>query len=107
MVAINKVILVGPVYQVKTIETQSGKDMITFTVKTWRPGRKKEDGSRGDDIKSWHNVVAYGGAARVLREHLTDGKVLYVEGVIDYYKDKNDVLRVQIILENFTFTGDN
>lgn len=107
MVAINKVILVGPVYQIKKLETRTGKDMLVFTLKTWRPTGKNEDGSKKDDKVQWHNVVAYSGAAKVLEQYLQDGKCLYVEGALDYYKDSNDVLRTQVVLEEFSFTGDN
>lgn len=106
MVAINKVILVGPVYQIKKIETRSGKDMLVFTLKTWRPMGKNEDGTKKDDKVAWHKVAAYAGASKVLGQYLTEGKCLYIEGSIDYYKDSNDVERTQIVVEEFTFIGE-
>jgi len=107
MIAVNKLILLGPAYQIKSIPTRSGKAMLSFTIKTWRPAGKNQDGSKKEDIKAWHNVVAYGGAAEVLERYLVDGKVIYVEGTVDYYKDKDGVNRTQIILESFSFVGDS
>jgi single-strand DNA-binding protein len=107
MIAVNKVILLGPVYQIKSIETKTGKDMIAFTLKTWRPMGKLEDGTKREDKKSWHKVVAYGNAAKVLTQYLEDGKIIYLEGSVDYYKDKDSVERTQIVLESFSFVGDN
>ena len=107
MIAVNKVILLGPVYQIKKIETRSGKDMVAFTLKTWRPMGKNEDGTKKEDKKSWHKVVAYGNAAKVLTQYLEDGKIIYLEGLVDYYKDKESVERTQIVLESFSFVGDS
>jgi single stranded DNA-binding protein len=108
MLAVNKVILLGPVYQIKKIETKSGKDMVAFTLKTWRSAGKNEDGTRKEDKKSWHKIVSYGSAATVLEKYLEDGKVIYLEGLMDYYKDKDGIERSQVILESFSFiSGDN
>jgi len=106
MVAVNKVILLGPVYQIKKIETKSGKDMIAFTLKTWRPMGKNEDGTRKEDKKTWHKIVSYGAAANVLEKYLKDGKIIYIEGVLDYYKDKDNIERTQVVLEEFSFMSE-
>lgn len=106
MIAVNKLILVGPVYQIKKIPTRSGKPMLAFTVKTWRGQGKNEDGSKKDDKKAWHNVVSYGAAAEILEKYLVDGKVIYLEGCLDQYKDKEGTERWQVVLETFSFIGD-
>lgn len=107
MVAVNKVILVGPCYNMKSIPTKTGKPMLAFTLKTWKPMGKNEDGSKKDDKVSWHNIVAYAGAAEVLERYLTKGKIIYVEGVLDYREDNNGVKHTQIIVESFSFVGDS
>lgn len=107
MIAVNKLILLGPVYNITSVPTKSGKAMLSFTLKTWRPGGKDSHGNKREDKKAWHNVVAYGGAAEVLEKYLEDGKIIYIEGTVDYYQDKNGVNRTQIVLENFSFVGDS
>lgn len=102
MVSVNDVTLLGFVYQIKEIPTKTGKEMLTFTVKTWRSGGKDEAGNKKEDKKSWHKVVAYSNNAKVLKQHLTDGKIIYIDGTLDYYKDSNGVDRTQVIVETFS-----
>lgn len=98
MSCFNKVILIGPCYQIRSITTKSGKDMIAFTLKTWQ---KSGDSER----KAWHDVVAYSGAAKVLTANLKEGEHLFIEGRIDQYKDSEGTNRSQIIAEEFKFLG--
>jgi YD repeat-containing protein len=101
MIAVAKATLLGPVYDLQPGKTKSDKAMLTFSVKTWRP-----QGEGREDKKNWFRVVAYDGAARVLSEHLRDGKILYLDGKLDMYRDKEGIERLQIILETFSFVGD-
>jgi single-stranded DNA-binding protein len=98
MSCVNKVILLGPCYSLKPIETKSGKKMLLFSLKTWQKIGAEEK-------KVWHSLAAYAGAAEVLIKNLKDGEHLYVEGRIEQYKDKDDVQRNQIVVEEFKFVS--
>lgn len=98
MSCFNKVILIGPCYQIKSIVTKTGKDMIVFTLKTWHKAGEEER-------KAWHNIVAYSGAAKVLAANLKEGEHLFIEGRIDQYRDNEGNNRSQIIAEEFKFLG--
>jgi single-stranded DNA-binding protein len=106
MLPVNKVILLGPVYQIKEIPTKSGKEMLAFSLKTWRSGGKDEEGNKKEDKKSWHKIIAYSDNAKILKQYLVDGKIVYLEGTLDYYKDKDGLDRTQVILNFFSFFSD-
>jgi single-stranded DNA-binding protein len=96
MSCVNKVILLGPCFNIKPITTNSGKEMVSFNLKTWVKSGETER-------KCYHNCVAYSGAATVLINNLQDGEFLYVEGRIDQFKDSHDNYRSQVIIEEFKF----
>jgi single-stranded DNA-binding protein len=98
MSCVNKIILLGPCFNIKPITTKGGKEMVSFTLKTWIKSGETER-------KCYHNCVAYSGAATVLVNNLQDGEFLYLEGRFDQYKDKDNNSRSQIIVEEFKFVS--
>ena len=100
MIAVAKTIFVGAAYNQKMIETKSGKSMLAFTLRTWRPKKGQED------KVCFFDIVAYSSAADVLSKYLTDGKLLYLDCTADQYKGKDGQSRVQFIVNEFTFVGD-
>jgi single-stranded DNA-binding protein len=98
MSCVNKVILLGPCFNIRPIITKTGKEIVTFTLKTWIKSGESER-------KCFHNMIAYSGAATVLKNNLQEGEFLYVEGRADQYKDKDEIQRSQVIVEEFKFVS--
>lgn len=78
---INKVILVGNLGRDPELRaTQSGTAVANFTLATterWtdRQGQRQER-------TEWHRIVAWGKLAEIVKEYLTKGKQVYIEGSI-------------------------
>jgi single-strand DNA-binding protein len=94
MASVNKVILVGNVGRDPEIRyTQSGEPIANFslaTSETWndKSGQKQER-------TEWHRVEVFGKTAQVVRDYVTKGRPLYIEGSIAYqeYTDKDGIKR--------------
>ena len=99
MIAVSKATLVGATYNMKMIETKSGKPMLKFSLKVWRPTKD------GKDKVSFLPIVAYSSAATILGKYLDEGKLIYLDCAIDVYKDQNGNERFQFIVEQFSFLG--
>lgn len=98
----NLVIIGGPVYNIKKIESKSGKAMVSFTIASY-----SYKGEGKDQKVQFHQVVAYGKSAEIILQYVTEKRKLLVEGELDYYKDSNDVSRTQIIMKEFSFADGN
>lgn len=94
----NNVQLMGRVYNLKPGETKGGKPMVFFSLATF-----KKMGEGKDDKAQFHSCVAYGNLADIIIKHVEEKRSLFVEGEVDYYKDKEEVQRTQIILQRFEF----
>lgn len=90
--------LIGPCYDFNLSQTKTGRDLLVFTLKSWRKSRQ------GEDKVCWWRVVAYEGNARVLHKYLHNGRVVVVDGHMDLYND-NGQEKFQIIMEKFYFLG--
>src|SRR6187549_1495955 len=83
MASVNKVTLIGNVGKDPEIRyTQSGEPIANFSLATsenWtdKSGQKQEK-------SEWHRVEVFGKPAVVVRDYVTKGKPLYVEGSIHY-----------------------
>jgi len=100
MIAVARATILGACYNIKTLETKTGKSMLVFSVRTWKPGKD------GKDKVSFLPVVAYSGSADILGKHLFEGKLIYLDCDIDTYKDKEGKERFQFIVKEFSFLGD-
>jgi single-stranded DNA-binding protein len=101
MRAVTKAILLGAAYNLKRIETKSGKSMVTLQLRTWK-------GKKGVDEKiTFLHVVAYSAIADIFEKYLTDGKLVYLDCELDVYKDKEGKDRYQFIVITYGFIGDN
>jgi single-strand DNA-binding protein len=99
MMGINNVVLLGKVYNVKTMVSKNDKPITFFTLTTYK---KQREGDK--DKAQFHNCVAYGKLAEILGEHLREKTDLYVDGQIDYY-EKDGVNHTQIIVRESQFIG--
>jgi len=83
MASVNKVILIGNLGRDPEIRyTQSGEPIANFSIATnevWndRSGQKQER-------TEWHRVEVFGKTAQVVRDYLTKGRSVYIEGTIRY-----------------------
>src|SRR6185503_19739992 len=83
MASVNKVILIGNLGRDPEIRyTQGGEHIANFSLATnevWtdKSGQKQER-------VAWHRVEVFGKAAQVVRDYLTKGRQVYVEGSIRY-----------------------
>ena len=79
MASLNKVILIGNLCKDPEVRyTQGGAAVANFTLATneaWtdKAGAKQEK-------TEWHRIVVWGKTAEIVREHLTKGRQVYVEG---------------------------
>jgi single-strand DNA-binding protein len=83
MASVNRVILIGNLGRDPEIRyTQGGDPIANFSLATneaWtdRSGQKQER-------TEWHRVEVFGKAAQVVRDYLSKGRQVYVEGSIRY-----------------------
>jgi single-strand DNA-binding protein len=77
--SVNKVILLGNVGKDPEIKAlPSGSTVANFSIATSE--RFKDKGGEWQDKTEWHNVVAYGKLADIIRDYVKKGAKLYVEG---------------------------
>ena len=83
MASVNRVILIGNLGRDPEIRyTQGGEPIANFSLATnevWtdKSGQKQER-------VAWHRVEVFGKAAQVVRDYLSKGRQVYVEGSIRY-----------------------
>lgn len=89
MASLNRVSLIGNVGKDPEIRyTQAGEPIMSFslaTTETW-------EGKQGKQEKTeWHKVDVFGALAKALKDYITKGKKLFVEGklVYDEWEDKS------------------
>ncbi|MBD3257330.1 single-stranded DNA-binding protein [candidate division GN15 bacterium] len=106
--SVNKAILVGNLGKDPELRyTPSGRAVATFSIATNRRWTG-QDGQK-QEATTWHNIVAWGRQAEVMKEYLRKGQQVYIEGRIDNrsYDDKEGNKRYisEVVVENFTFIG--
>lgn len=90
MKSVNKVLLLGNVGKDPEIRSTGGGTLVaSFTVAT--SDRAKNASGEWVDRTEWHNLVAYGRTAEIVRDYVRKGSKLYVEGKIQTrsWDDKN------------------
>ena len=96
---VNKVILLGNVGRDPEIWSMpSGTQTANFSIATsYKPKDR-------DEKTEWHNLVAFGKAAEIIRDYVKKGSRLYVEGRLDtqtWEKDGVKKYRTSIIVDEF------
>ncbi len=83
MASVNKVILIGNLGRDPEIRyTQGGEPIANFSLATserWtdRQGQKQEK-------TQWHRVEVFGKTAQIVKDYLSKGRPVYIEGSINY-----------------------
>lgn len=98
MKGLNSVNLMGHTYNIKGMTSKNGKPITFFTLTTY-----EKQGEGKEDKPLFHSCVAYGKLAEMLAEKLTDKKVIFLSGSIDYY-EKDGVKNSQIKVASVSFT---
>jgi single-strand DNA-binding protein len=81
MKSVNRATLLGNVGRDPEIKvTGSGTSVANFSIATSE--RYKDKSGEWQDRTEWHNVVAYGRPADIIRDYVRKGSKLYVEGRI-------------------------
>jgi single-strand DNA-binding protein len=106
--SVNKAILIGRLGKDPELKyTPSGKAVCNFTVAT----NERWSGADGqkNETTTWHNIVAWGKQAELLKEYLSKGREVYIEGRIDNRTyDKKDGTKgyiSEVVVQNFQFIG--
>ena len=83
MASVNKVILIGNLGRDPEIRyTQAGEPIANFSLATSEKWTGK-DGQKQERTE-WHRVEVFGKSAQVVRDYLSKGRSVYVEGQIRY-----------------------
>ena len=106
---VNKVILLGNVGKDPEIRaTGGGTTVASFTLATAE--RTKDQQGNWTDKTEWHNLVAYGRTAEIVRDYVKKGKELFIEGRLQTrsWDDKESgqkKYRTEIIVNEMTLLG--
>lgn len=76
---LNKVMIIGRLGRDPEMRyTPSGRPVTTFSVATSRTWNTSEGGRRTET--EWFNVVAWSNLAEICKQHLSKGRLVYIEG---------------------------
>lgn len=106
---VNKVILLGNVGKDPEIRTtQGGMNVASFSLATAE--RTKDQTGNWTDKTEWHNLVAFGRTAEIVRDYVKKGTQLYIEGKIQTrsWDDKESgqkKYRTEIIVNEMNLLG--
>ena len=106
---VNKVLLLGNVGKDPEMRaTGGGTAVATFSLATAE--RTKDQQGNWTDKTEWHNLVAYGRTAEIVRDYVKKGKELFIEGRIQTrsWDDKESgqkKFRTEIIISEMTLLG--
>lgn len=104
--SVNKVILLGNVGKDPEIRSTGGGTMVAnFGLAT--TDRTKDAQGNWQDRTEWHNVVAYGRLAEIVRDYVKKGHKLFIEGRLTTrnWDDKDTgkkVYRTEIIVNDLS-----
>ena len=106
---VNKVLLLGNVGKDPEIRaSQGGMTIASFTLAT--ADRQKDQGGQWTDKTEWHNLVAFGRTAEIVRDYVKKGTQVFVEGKIQTrsWDDKESgqkKYRTEILVNEMSLLG--
>ena len=106
--SVNKAILIGRLGKDPELRyTSGGKAVASFSLATserW----SAVDGTKQEST-TWHNIVVWGKQAEIMKEYLSKGREVYIEGRIANrsYDDKDGVKKYisEVVVQSFQFIG--
>lgn len=106
---VNKVLLLGNVGKDPEIRaSQGGMTIASFTLAT--ADRQKDQTGQWTDKTEWHNLVAFGRTAEIVRDYVKKGSQIFVEGKIQTrsWDDKESgqkKYRTEILVNDMSLLG--
>ena len=106
---VNKVLLLGNVGKDPEIRaSQGGMAIASFTLAT--ADRQKAQTGQWTDKTEWHNLVAFGRTAEIVRDYVKKGSQIFVEGKIQTrsWDDKESgqkKYRTEILVNDMSLLG--
>jgi single-strand DNA-binding protein len=106
---VNKVLLLGNLGKDPELRTTaSGMTVASFSLAT--ADRQKDQQGNWTDKTEWHNLVAFGRTAEIIRDYVKKGSQIYVEGKIQTrsWDDKTSgekKYRTEILVNDLTLLG--
>ena len=107
--SVNKVTLLGNLGKDPEIKfLPSGQAVANFSIATTE--RFKDKDGQWQDRTEWHNIVAYGRTAEIVRDYVKKGNKLYVDGRLTTrsWDDKDTgkkVYRTEIVVNDLVLIG--
>ncbi|QNI37521.1 single-stranded DNA-binding protein [Edaphobacter albus] len=105
----NKVFLLGNLGRAPEVRTaNNGSIVATFSLAT--PERFKDQGGNWQDRTEWHNCVAFGRTAEIIRDYVGKGSKLFVEGKMQTrsWEDKDSgqkKYKTEVFISDVTLLG--
>ena len=108
--SVNKVILVGNVGKDPEIRYfENDRAVANFPVATTERGFTTSSGQQVPERTEWHNVVIWGGLAKVAENYVRKGTQLYIEGKLRTRswddKDGNKRYTTEVYVDNLQLLG--
>ena len=108
--SVNKVILVGNVGKDPEIRYfENERAVANFPVATTERGFTTSSGQQIPERTEWHNVVIWGGLAKVAENYVKKGTQLYIEGKLRTRswddKDGNKRYTTEVYVDNLQLLG--
>lgn len=106
---VNKVLLLGNVGKDPEIRSsQGGMTIASFSLAT--ADRQKDQTGQWTDKTEWHNLVAFGRTAEIVRDYVKKGTQIFVEGKIQTrsWDDKESgqkKYRTEILINDMSLLG--
>jgi single-strand DNA-binding protein len=106
---VNKVLLLGNLGKDPELRTTAGgMTVASFSLAT--ADRQKDAQGNWSDKTEWHNLVAFGRTAEIIRDYVKKGSQIYVEGKIQTrsWDDKTSgekKYRTEILVNDLTLLG--
>ncbi|TIX28796.1 single-stranded DNA-binding protein [Mesorhizobium sp.] len=103
--SLNKVMLIGHLGADPEIrKNNSGDPIANMRIATSESWRDKQSGEKREKTE-WHNVVIFGGIAKIAEQYLRKGMKVYVEGALQTRKwqdqSGNDRYSTEVVIQNF------
>lgn len=106
---VNKVLLLGNVGRSPEVKVSGGGMTIaSFSLAT--PDRRKDGRGEWQDVTEWHNCIAFGRTAEIVRDYVDKGSKLYIEGKLQTrsWDDKatgQKKYKTEILVNDLTLLG--
>ncbi len=107
--SLNRVCMLGNIGRAPEVRaTGGGTTVAQFSIAT--ENRYKDNGGNWQTSTEWHNCVAFGRLAEIIRDYVAKGSKLYLEGRLQTrsWDDKESgkkVYRTEIVVADVTLLG--